>query len=108
VSRERAKRRAERLAEAEAARAKRERATQRRQRRRALLRRIRPTMPDRRTGQLFARRSPAQRAGIGVVALCALALVWFGIDSLATRIALTALIAIATPALTVLVFDRRL
>lgn len=108
MSRERARRRAERLAEAEAARAARQRAVRRREQRRAIVRRIRPTLPDRRTGRLFARRSPAQRAGIGVVALTALAFVWLGIDSLATRIALTAVIVIITPALTVLVYDRRL
>jgi len=108
VSKERARRRAARLVEAEAARVKRQRAVLRRQRRRALLRRLRPTLPDRRTGRLFARRSPAQRAGIGIGALVALGLVWFWIDSLATRIALTALIIIATPALTVVVYDRRL
>jgi hypothetical protein len=108
VSKERARRRAVRLAEAEATRAKRQRAVLRRQRRRALLRRLRPTLPDRRTGRLFARRSRAQRAGIGIAAVVCLGFVWFGIDSLATRIALTALIVIATPALTVLVYDRRL
>jgi Flp pilus assembly protein TadB len=108
VSRERARRRAERVAAAEVTRARRERAVLRRQRWRALRRRMRPTLPDRRTGRLFARRSPAQRAGIGIVSLGSLALVWWQIDSLATRIALTAVIVIATPALTVLVFDRRL
>ncbi len=108
MSKERARRRAQRLAEAEAARAKRQRVALRRQRWRALRRRLRPRLPDRRTGRLFARRSPAQRAGISIVALVTLGFVWLGIDSLATRIALTALIVIATPALTVLVYDRRL
>jgi hypothetical protein len=108
VSKERARRRAARLAEAEVARAARQRALRRRERRRALLRRIRPTLPDRRTGRLFARRTRAQRAGVVVGMLVALGFVWFGVESLATRVALTALIVIATPALTVIVFDRRI
>jgi predicted small integral membrane protein len=107
-----------RLAEAEAARTARQRARERRERRRALLRRLRPVLPDRlpfsgrprrrRTGRLFARRTRGQRAAVAIVALAALVLVWLGIDSLSTRIALTALIGIATPALTVLAFDRRI
>jgi hypothetical protein len=108
MSKERARRRAARLAEAEAARAARLRAVRRRERRRALLRRMRPALPDRRTGRLFPRRTRAQRAAVTVTALTALGLVWLGIDSLPARIALTALIAIVTPALTVLVFDRRI
>jgi Flp pilus assembly protein TadB len=108
VSRERARRREARLAEAEAARAARQRTRDRRKRRQALLRRVWPTLPDRRTGRLFARRTRGQRAAVAITALAALILVWLGIDSLSTRIALTALILIATPALTVLVFDRRI
>jgi hypothetical protein len=108
VSKQRAQRRAVREAEADAARQRRQRRVLRRERRRALLRRLRPRLPDRRTGRLFARRSRPQRAAVVIAALGALALVWFEIDSMATRIALTALILIATPALTVVVFDRRL
>ena len=108
MSKERARRRAVRLAEAEVLRARRQRRTRRRERRRAVLRRIRRAIPDRRTGRLFPRRTGAQRASIAIGALVALALVWLGIDSLATRIGLTILIAVAIPALTVVVFDRRL
>jgi predicted small integral membrane protein len=108
LSKERAKRREVRLAEAEAARTARQRARDRRERRRALLRRVRPALPDRRTGRLFVRRTRGQRAAVAIVALAALVLVWLGVDALSTRIALTMLIAIAIPALTVLVFDRRI
>jgi fatty acid desaturase len=108
VSKERARRRALREAEVAASRAARLRAVQRRERRRALARRLRPRLPDRRTGRLFARRTRAQRAAIAVGALTALAFVWFGLDSVATKVALSALILVATPAITVLVFDRRI
>jgi cobalamin synthase len=108
MSKERARQRAVRQAAAEASRAARQRAVRRRERRRALLRRLRPRLPDRRTGRLFARRTRAQRAGVAVVALTALAVVWFGLDPLPTKVALTALILVATPAITVLVFDRRI
>jgi Flp pilus assembly protein TadB len=108
VSKERARRRAVRLAEAEAARTARQRTRERRDRRRTLLRRLRPALPDRRTGRLFARRTRGERAAVAIVVLAALVIVWLGVDALSTRIALTVLIGIATPALTVLVFDRRI
>ena len=103
MSRERALRRAARQAEVERAAAARER----RAARRARLRAVRPRLPDRRTGRLFPRRTRAQRAGIVVVAAVALALIWLEMDSLPTKIALTALVAIGSPALVVLTLDRR-
>ena len=104
MSKERARRRA--ILEQEKARraARRERA----ERRRALLRRMVPRSPRRRTGKLFARRTRAQRAAITAGVLVALTLVWWLVDSLATRIALTALVAVATPTLVVLTLDRRI
>jgi hypothetical protein len=104
VSRERALRRAARLAEVERARLARER----RERRRARLRALRPRLPDRRTGKLYPRRTRAQRAGIVVAAAVALGMIWLLVDSLPTRIALTALVAIGSPALVVLTLDRRM
>jgi Flp pilus assembly protein TadB len=108
MSRERARRRAARLAEAEAARAARERARRRAERRRALLRRLRPRRPDRRTGKLFARRSPGERAAISTALLGVLGLTWLLIDSLPTRILITVVVGLAAPALVVITFDRRI
>jgi Flp pilus assembly protein TadB len=106
VSKERARRRAVRLAEAERERAARDLATARRQRRRALLRRLKP--PARRTGRLYPRRSRAQRAGIVLVTLAALLLIWTQVDELALRAVLTALTVLCAPALVVLTLDRRI
>jgi hypothetical protein len=108
VSKERAQRRAVRLAEAETARMKRERAQKRAARRRALARRLRPRGPTGRTGRLFARRSRGQRAAIGTVGLGVLILVWLLVDSLTLRVAVTVLVVLTAPALVVLTFDRRI
>jgi Flp pilus assembly protein TadB len=107
VSRERAQRRALRLAEAERDRARRERAATRKARRRAVTRRLRPRLPDRRTGRLYARRTPIERAAVALAAAVTIGLIWWQIDSLATRVALTVLIVVVSPALIVLTFDRR-
>jgi hypothetical protein len=104
VSKERARRRAEREALALAVQARRAR----RLRRRAFVRRLVPRVRLGRTGKLFPRRTRAQRAtivtGVGVV----LILVWALVDSLSTRIGLTAFVALATPAVVVLTMDRRI
>jgi hypothetical protein len=107
VSRERAARRAVRLAEAQTARVKRERAAARRDARRRLARRLAPRLPDRRTGRLFARRSRSERLTIVLIVVLLLGGVWWAFDGLATRIALTALVLVALPALIVLTLDRR-
>jgi Flp pilus assembly protein TadB len=104
MSKERARRRA--LAEVE--RAKRAARRERAEHRRATLRRMVPHLQRRRTGKLFARRSRAQRAAIASGVLVALILVWWLVDPLLTRIALTALVAVATPTLVVLTLDRRI
>ncbi|GGM43349.1 hypothetical protein ACFFX1_23760 [Dactylosporangium sucinum] len=104
MSKERARRRA--LLEAE--RAERIRRAERKRQRRAAVRRLVPKVRVGRTGKLFARRSRAQRSAIAMFVLVALALVWLLIDSVAARIGLSAFIIVATPALTVLVLDRRL
>jgi len=108
LSKERALRRAERQAAAESARAARERATRRRARRRAALRRLTPRLPDRRTGKMFARRSRAERTSIAVGVLLALLVIWAYVDPLSIRIGLTALVAVATPIVVVLILDRRI
>jgi hypothetical protein len=112
VSRERAQRRAIRLAEAEAARVARDRSRRRAERRRAALRRLRRLPPGRlggrRTGRLYARRSPSQRAAIVTAALGVLGLTWLLLDSLAVRIGITILLAVTAPALVVITFDRRI
>jgi Flp pilus assembly protein TadB len=104
MSRQRALRRAARQAEVERAQA----ARNRRARRRATLKRLRPRLPDKRTGRLYPRRTRAQRAGIAVVAAVALAFIWLYVDSLPTRVALTALVVVASPVVIVLTLDRRI
>jgi hypothetical protein len=74
-------------------------------RRRALRRKLAPRR--RRTGRLYARRGLTERISIAVAALATLGLIWWQFDGLATRVALTVLVAIAAPALVVLTFDRR-
>jgi len=107
MSKERARRRAERLAAAQAVRERRERASRRRAGLRSMVRAVTPRLPDRRTGQLFARRSRAQRAGITVVTGGALALIWLLGDSFATKLAISVVVLVAAPALIVLTLDRR-
>jgi hypothetical protein len=104
VSKERARRRAEREALAIAVRARRER----RARRRAFVRGLVPTLRLGRTGKLFPRRTRAQRASIVTGVAVVLILVWSLVDSLSTKIGLTAFVAVATPAVVVLTMDRRI
>jgi Flp pilus assembly protein TadB len=105
VSRERAKRRAERLVVAEKEKAARARRSARRQSRRALVSSLKP---GRRSspGRLY-RRSRAQRTGIVVVPLLAASAVWFLVPELALRLVLIAMIVLVLPALVVVVLGRR-
>jgi hypothetical protein len=105
VSKERARRRAERLAVLEKEKAARARKVARRQRRRVLVRRLKPR-PLGSAGRLY-RRSRAQRIGIVVVPLLAAVLVWLLVPDPALRIVLTAMIVIAVPALVVLLLGKR-
>ena len=107
MSKERARRREAREAEAEAARARRQRSLVRRDRRRAVLRRLTPRLPDRRTGRLFARRNRGQRAAIVVLTLAAVGAVWQFVGPLALRLALIGLLLLALPAFVVIALDRR-
>ena len=106
MSKERARRRAERLALAEVERAARARTVARRARRRELRRRLVPGLPRRRTGRLY-RRSRGERAVIAALTCAAIVVVWFLVDALALRLALIALLLIALPALVVLASGRR-
>ncbi|MEV4534964.1 hypothetical protein AB0J82_14150 [Asanoa sp. NPDC049518] len=105
MAKERALRRAAREAEAAKLRARRARVVARRQRRRALVARLTPKR--RRTGRLLARRTRGQRAGIAVVTLVLLALVWFLVDDVALRLVLTLLGLLCLPALVVVALGRR-
>jgi Flp pilus assembly protein TadB len=107
MSKERARRRVARLAVEERDRAARAAAVARKQRRRALARRLTPRLPDRRTGRLFARRSRGERAGIAVLTVSALLVVWLVVEPPALRAVLIVLILLALPALVVIGLDRR-
>jgi Flp pilus assembly protein TadB len=104
VSKERARRRAERLAVLEREKAVRARKVARRQRRRTLVRNLTPQR--RGTGRLY-RRSRAQRVGIAVLPVIAAVLVWLLVPDLALRIVLIAMIVLVLPALVVVVLGRR-
>lgn len=106
MSKERARRRAARLAEAERQRAARARREARRQRRRVLLRRLRPR-PAGRTGRLLARRSRGERATVAALSLGAGLIIWLVVDNLALRLALLALLILVLPAVVVIALDRR-
>jgi Flp pilus assembly protein TadB len=104
VSKERARRRAERVAVLERAKAVRGRKVARRQRRRTLVKSLTP--PRRSAGRLYA-RSRGQRAGIVVVPLVGAVLVWVLVPELALRLVLIAMIVLVLPALVVVVLGRR-
>ncbi|GAA4446800.1 hypothetical protein [Phytohabitans houttuyneae] len=104
MSKERARRRAER--EALAAREKAKAA--RRRGRREALRRLKPTLPRRRrTGTLLARRTRVERAGIAALTLVLVAAAWFLVDPLGLRLLLIALLVLALPAVVVIALGRR-
>jgi len=80
---------------------------QRRQRRRAAVGRLQPSLPRRRrVAKLWTRRSRAQRATIYLLALAAVVLTFLLTDSWGIRLAVAALVVIATPALATLALDR--
>jgi hypothetical protein len=105
LAKERARRRALREAEAARTAAVRERAQARRRRRRALARRLTPTR--RRTGRMLPRRSKGERAGIVILTVFVLGLIWLVLDDLALRVALTILVVLGLPAIVVAVLGRR-
>ena len=105
MSKERAKRRAERLAVLEREKAVRARKVARRMRRRTLVRKLKPPRRGR-TGTVhrFSRR---ERVGLVVVPLVAASAVWFLVPEVALRLVLIALILLVLPALTAVVLGRR-
>ena len=105
MSKERARRRAEREAVQAAALAARVRREQRVARRRALLRRLTPK-PGRRAW-LLGRRNPGQRFALAVAAIGVLWLIWYLVDPLVLRIAFSLLFLLLLPVLAVMAFDRR-
>jgi Flp pilus assembly protein TadB len=104
MSKERARRREERLAVLEKEKAARVRKVARRQRRRQALSRLRPKR--RGSGQLY-RRSRGERIGILLVPAVAIAAVWMFVPELSLRIVLTAVLVLAAPALVVVVLGRK-
>ncbi|SCL69348.1 hypothetical protein GA0070606_5051 [Micromonospora citrea] len=106
MSKERARRRAAREAEAARERLVRQRRTARRQRRRALVRRLTPVLRRRRAGRL-PRHSRGERAAIVLLTLAAMLLIWSLVDDLALRIALVVLLLLVLPAIVVIALDRR-
>ena len=76
----------------------------RRQRRRAMVRRLTPRMG--RAGRLY-RRSRRERIGIALVPLLAAVAIWLFVPELGLRIVLTIVIVMALPALVVLVLGRK-
>jgi Flp pilus assembly protein TadB len=105
VSKERAKRRAERLAVLEKEKAVRARRSARRQRRRALVTSLKPKR--RPSSGVLRRRSRAERAGIAVIPLVAALAVWFLVPELALRLVLVVMIVLVLPPLVVVVLGRR-
>jgi Flp pilus assembly protein TadB len=106
MSKERARRRAERLVVEEREKAARVRRVARRQRRRALVKNLTPKIRIGSDGRLY-HRSRRQRIGIVIVPLVAIAAVWLFIPDPALRLLLTVLLVLAAPALVVVVLGRR-
>ena len=104
MSKERARRRAERLAVVEKEKAARARQVARRQKRRALVKRLRPRRKRTGTLHVFTR---AEKTGIAVVPVVAAAAVWFLVPEVALRLVLIALIVLVLPALVAVVLGRR-
>ncbi|WP_305786353.1 hypothetical protein [Symbioplanes lichenis] len=104
MSKERARRRAERLAVAEKQKARTARRVARRTRRTEFKRRLTPQ--KRGAGRLY-RRSRGERLGIIAVPLVAAVAVWFLVPELGLRIVLTVLLVLVLPALVVAVLGRR-
>jgi hypothetical protein len=104
MSKERARRRAERIAVLEKEKAVRARRVARRGARRQLVRRL---TPAKRSSGVLMRRSRSQRIGIVLIPLIAAATIWILIPDLALRLVLLLLIALAVPALVVVVLGRK-
>jgi hypothetical protein len=107
VSKERAQRRAVRLAESQAKRRDAERRAERRAAQGARRRALRDRLPRRgRVGRIAGRRSRAQMAGVFLVLMTTSLLVWYFVESWPVRIAMAILSLVAVPALVTLTLDR--
>ncbi|MFD2763175.1 hypothetical protein [Micromonospora eburnea] len=106
MSKERARRREAREAQLAAERAARRRRVARREWRRALVRRLTPTLRRGRTGRL-ARHTRGERAAIVLLTGLALVGIWSFVDDLALRLALVVLLLLVLPAIVVIALDRR-
>ncbi len=106
MSKERARRRAAREAEAARRQVVRERALARRARRRALARRLVPAVRRGRTGRLL-KYSRGERSAIVALTLAAVILIWTLVPDLALRIGLVALLLLVLPVIVVIALDRR-
>ncbi|MFI7077289.1 hypothetical protein ACIBO1_08345 [Micromonospora sp. NPDC049903] len=106
MSKERARRRAVREAEAARRQVVRERAMARRARRRALVRRLVPTARRGRTGRLL-RYSRGERAAIVALTLAALVLIWLLVPDLGLRLLLIVLLLLVLPVIVVIALNRR-
>ncbi|SCG63506.1 hypothetical protein [Micromonospora inositola] len=106
MSKERARRRTARQAELAAERAVRRRRVARRERRRAVVRRLTPTVRRGRNGRL-ARHTRGERAAIVLLTGATLAMIWYFVDDLALRLALVVLLLLVLPAIVVIALDRR-
>lgn len=109
MSRERARRREERLAEsarrAEEARLRAERQAEiarRRRRRRAAVRALLPWRP----GQRWSRRTRTQRGAVAGVLLAVFVMTWLVTDTWSVRIACMLAAVLVTPAVVTLFLDR--
>jgi Flp pilus assembly protein TadB len=109
VSKERARRRAEREALQAAANAKRARVAARRARLRSVRRSLaRPFAPlKHRRAWGFGRRNPGQRLAIGLGAFAVVLLIWYLVPSWPVRIAFWMLTLLLLPVVAVLTFDRK-
>ncbi|ABP55625.1 hypothetical protein [Salinispora tropica] len=106
MSKERARRRAAREAEAAQRRAVRQRQLARQAQRRALLRRLTPPVRRGRIGRL-PRRTRGERAAIVLSTVAAILMIWSLVDDLALRFGLVALLLLVLPAVVVIALDRR-
>jgi hypothetical protein len=105
VAKERARRRAERLAVLEREKAARARSVARRERRRTMIRKLRPPRRGR-TGTVH-RFTRAEKTGLIVVPLVAASAVWFLVPEIGLRLLLIAVILLVLPALTAVILGRR-
>ena len=107
MSKERATRRAERLAAQQAAAEERARRQQRAQRRSTLLARWRPRDRRGRPDSVLAQRRRRQDAAVAFIMLSVVVVAWIMLEGWAARLTAVLISALAVPVLVTLLFDRR-